>query len=204
MSATLACATSAHASLDALEEQLASLNAGEDTANELIDTTERLEAAFAFVEVLEHNVEAAAALVEATGRRLEALERCERLPAELEQLSPAMFSAHQFVRQVKRRERPAPPELPELSVLPPCRPIVRQPSSSARAVASIDDLVSGAAEVEKAARERASQALAAATPYATRAATGARNMLSMLQERAAAAGAGFGRGAGGGASGGAG
>ena len=167
----------ASASLDELELQLASLGGGDEALRHLTDAAATLDAVFSFVDELEHHIEAASAMVEATGRRLEALERNEQLPPELEQLAPAIFSASQFARQIRRRDPMQPPELPELSLLPPCAPSTPTPARSTGGAthASADllpvtmaDVVSSAAEVSSEARERAAAALAAATDAATR------------------------------------
>jgi hypothetical protein len=89
--------------------------------NDVLGAAVELREAFAFIDELVSCVEDAALLVEATGRRLDALERGERLPTSLANLPPAQFSAHQFTRQLRRRERGPVPKLPELTALPPSR-----------------------------------------------------------------------------------
>lgn len=125
--ATLApCAAhiaASNAALDRLEMELEEhTDAGTASALEAVnDAATELRAAFAFVDQLEESISAAGLLVEATERRLEVLERGERLPDSLAQLPPALFTNHQFTRQVRRREKPATPDLPELTLLPPSR-----------------------------------------------------------------------------------
>ena len=152
----------AKASLSQLEEQL---DVGDDTQTALRQVNEaaaELQDAFAFIDQIEHSVAAAALLVEATERRLEALERGEQLPESLAQLSPAIFDAHQFSRSIARQERGAPPHLPELSLLPPSRAgIADMNNGAARAPASgatnarADELLEGAAGLASQVREAA-------------------------------------------------
>ena len=109
--------------LQRLEQELQddSEDVVEGALGRLETATVHLRDAFAFIDALSHGVAAASDLVEATERRLEALERGEALPDSLAQLPPAMFTAHQYVQQIRRREQPPPPELPELILLPPSR-----------------------------------------------------------------------------------
>ena len=112
---------SATAALHRLEIELDRSGTDAAALDAVTAAAEELRAAFAFVDQLEESVAAAGLLVEATERRLELLERGERLPDSLAQLPPAMFTNHQFTRQVRRREKVAPPDLPELQLLPPSR-----------------------------------------------------------------------------------
>lgn len=113
----------ANAALQRLEAELDSAESdGTAAAMDAVnDATAELRAAFAFIDQLEESVKAAGLLVEATERRLEVFERGERLPDSLATLPPAMFTNHQFTRQVRRREKAPPPDLPELTLLPPTR-----------------------------------------------------------------------------------
>jgi hypothetical protein len=110
-------------SLESIEQQLRSgaLDEGAAALKLVADSAAELKACYAFIDQLEESVNSAGLLVEATERRLEVLERGERLPASLASLPPPMFTNHQFTRQIRRRERTAPPDLPELSLLPRSR-----------------------------------------------------------------------------------
>lgn len=110
-------------SLESIESQLKSgaLDEGAAALKLVADSAAELKACYAFIDQLEESVNSAGLLVEATERRLEVLERGERLPASLVSLPPPMFTNHQFTRQIRRRERTAPPDLPELSLLPRSR-----------------------------------------------------------------------------------
>ena len=126
-----ALSASASSSLDRIEAQLGSLeavgtpltdgNLGEGAAALALvaESAAELQAAYAFIDQLAESVAAAGLLVEATERRLEVLERGEKLPESIASLPPPMFTNHQFTRQIRRRERAAPPDLPELTLLPP-------------------------------------------------------------------------------------
>ena len=120
--------SAANAALDRLEQNLE----GADTNAIASDGSTRpaAAAAFAFADQLEESVAAAGLLVEATERRLEVFERGETLPESLAQLPPAMFTTHQFTRQVRRREKAAQPDLPELALPPPSRAEERAKASA--------------------------------------------------------------------------
>jgi hypothetical protein len=131
------------------------------------DAASELRAAYAFIDELEASVAAAGLLVEATERRLEALERNEPLPDSLATLPPAMFTNRQFTRQVRRGERIAPPDLPELTLLPPSRHATSTAASGRLTSASpaggtstnaADELLDGALELKKIASSAASRA----------------------------------------------
>ena len=107
----------AKASLLHLEEQLDDGNA-EQSLKRILAATAELQSAFEFIDALELGVASAGDLVEATERRLNTLE-VEPLPDSLAQLPPPTFSASQFSRQLRRREKAATLDLPELVLLPP-------------------------------------------------------------------------------------
>ena len=112
----------ATAALLTLSEEVSALRAAgaedcEAAIADLLMATDQLQEAFEFVDVLAHNVKAAAALVDATERRLDTLEEGRSLPPSIAQLPPVQFVAHQFSQQLQRRERTTIPELPELSEL---------------------------------------------------------------------------------------
>ena len=189
------CAThvaSATAALHRLESELDRSGTDDDALDAVTAAADELRAAFAFVDQLEESVAAAGLLVEATERRLELLERGERLPDSLAQLPPAMFTNHQFTRQVRRREKVVPPDLPELQLLPPSRaeaaataanaadPNASLPASMSAdelqklAAIKADELKELAASSIASAKEQAPQLLAAAE----RARDRARNLLN--------------------------
>ena len=117
LSLCLAHVASAKASLLQLEDLQ---DDGVDASlQRILSAASELQAAFEFIDTLEHSVNAAGDLVEATERRLNVLERGEALPESIAQLPPPMFAATQFARQLRRREKAPPLDLPELVVLPP-------------------------------------------------------------------------------------
>ena len=156
---------SAHESLRRLEEELeANADEPEAVLRQLLTATLQLRDAFEVIDALSDGVSHAAALVEATERRLQVLERGDSLPPTLANLPPAIFSASQFARQVRRREPPELPQLPELSMLPPSPSHARahaRPSGSP-SVPSVDHLLENAAdEVHRLARTATSRAATA-------------------------------------------
>ena len=108
----------AKASLLHLEDQLDDGDA-EQSLKRILAATAELQSAFEFIDALELGVASAGDLVEATERRLNTLELGEPLPDSLAQLPPPTFSASQFSRQLRRREKAATLDLPELVLLPP-------------------------------------------------------------------------------------
>lgn len=114
---------SAMQSLERVEQQLRSgtLDEGAAALKLVTYSAAELKACYAFIDQLEQSVHSAGLLVEATERRLEVLEGGERLPEEIANLPPPMFTNHQFTRQIRRREHVAPPDLPELNLLPRSR-----------------------------------------------------------------------------------
>ena len=122
--------SAANAALDRLEQNLEGADTNAIALDAVNEAAGELRAAFAFVDQLEESVAAAGLLVEATERRLEVFERGETLPESLAQLPPAMFTTHQFTRQVRRREKAAQPDLPELALLPPSRAEERAKASA--------------------------------------------------------------------------
>ena len=112
--------------------------------------------------------------MEATERRLETLERAEQLPPPLAQLPPVQFEAHQFTQQLRRRELTAPPELPELELLPPSRAAQGGSAASGALPADLEHL-------ERAARAAADDLERKARDAAARAASGARSLWTAFQ-----------------------
>ena len=187
MDATLASSAlhvaSAEASLQQLEDGLdTSGSVDEESLHQILAATSQLHAAFRFIDELESGIAAASELIEATERRLEVAERGEALPESLAQLPPPMFTAHQFIRRIRKHEHPAPPELPELKVLPPSRSSAvaaqAQHSTSATGLMGVDALLGTAAdEVQRLARTAASRA----APIADRAIDGALTLIKSWQ-----------------------
>jgi len=174
------CAThiaAANAALARLEAELEGAeNDGTAAALDAVnDAAAELRAAFAFIDQLEESVAAAGLLVEATERRLEVFERGERLPDSLATLPPAMFTNHQFTRQVRRREKAAPPDLPELTLLPPSRAETAE-AERAAAAAVVPEWAPLPPEVDE--LQRIAEAAAAT------AATAASNNLAFAREQA--------------------
>ena len=120
LSPCLAHVAAARASLMQIEDQL-DVDDAQEALHKIVSTADELQSVFEFIDALERSVASAGELVEATERRLEVLERGEPLPDSLAQLPPPMFNAHQFTRQLRRREKAAPLDLPELVVLAPSR-----------------------------------------------------------------------------------
>ena len=85
---------SAMQSLERVEQQLRSgtLDEGAAALKLVTYSAAELKACYAFIDQLEQSVHSAGLLVEATERRLEVLERGERLPEEIANLPPPMFT----------------------------------------------------------------------------------------------------------------
>eukprot|EP00966_Prymnesium_polylepis_P011404 262799-Prymnesium_polylepis.1 len=180
---TLSSVSASLAELAMVADEAPSRAATEDALQQVLDAAAELREAFAFVDELEHRVDEAASLVEATDRRLGALERGQSLPESIAQLPPAQFSVHQFSRQLRRRERGPDLELPELSALPPADVFVERPATDA-AEASAGNAAE-LAELERLARTAATDARAAIASAA--AATAARPDVAAAVSAAATA-----------------
>ena len=175
------------ASLAALTAEVDALPGMMDVDNALrrvLEAGAELRDAYSFIEELEHGVASAEALVDATDRRLTVVERGERLPEAVAQLPPAQFSAHQFARQLRRRQRAPAPELPELSLLPPVPATATraQPAAQAQLAGGAPEVpieLPSAEELEQLAR----RAAASAGSVAASASTSARRLLHRLQEQ---------------------
>ena len=170
----------AKASLLHLEDQLDDGDA-EQSLKRILAATAELQLAFEFIDALELGVASAGDLVEATERRLNTLELGEPLPDSLAQLPPPTFSASQFSRQLRRREKAATLDLPELVLLPPSDSAgggQRPRTSAAEQVAFVAATAAAAAAVAAPksvdeARIRAEQVASAAASAAAAAAAAA-------------------------------
>lgn len=173
----------ARASLTKLEQELDGSPDSDAALRQLIAAAADLRTAFAFVDELEEGVARASDLVEATERRLEVFERGETLPDELSRLPPAMFTSHQFIRQIQRKECDTAPELPELVLLPPSR---RSTGSAAQAAASVEGMISNAKDEATVllgtAVEKGQQLERFARSGLSAAMGGARTLLTRLQQ----------------------
>ena len=158
---TLSSVSASLAELAMVADEAPSRASSEEALQQVLDAAAELRDAFAFVDELEHRVDEAASLVEATDRRLGAFERGERLPESIAQLPPAQFSVHQFTRQLRRRERGPALELPELSALPPADAffeVPSEPASEAFADEASSSSAAELAELERLARTAAADA----------------------------------------------
>jgi hypothetical protein len=147
----------AKASLLHLEDQLDDGDA-EQSLKRILAATAELQLAFEFIDALELGVASAGDLVEATERRLNTLELGEPLPDSLAQLPPPTFSASQFSRQLRRREKAATLDLPELVLLPPSD----SAGGGQRPRTSVEGLATAAEQVATVAAAAAAVAAAAA------------------------------------------
>jgi len=139
------------AAADALAAAQASAETSAAAAAErTLAATEQLADAFAFVDALEESMRVALTLAEVTERRLECLERGEKLPEPLRNLPPVQISAQSIVARLRGGEAEEAPELLELTLLP---------ESRASQLRRAELLVPSPAQLQRIARERAPELL---------------------------------------------
>ena len=102
------------------------------------------------VDALEESMRVALTLAEVTERRLECLERGEKLPEPLRNLPPVQISAQAIVARLRGGEAEEAPELLELTLLP---------ESRASQLRRAELLVPSPAQLQRIARERAPELL---------------------------------------------